>query len=153
MESEKSVSSVSSVSSEECEECMHMAPLQSFASAVTEDLDGVGLSRGPVLEAAVFSPKEDEQEETKRCTPEEGQAGSLQRDFCEVRALAISAILYTSITSAQVYAAQVAHSQALLVDCISSSVDAFTFVGAPLSQRCLENPYIYIYPLGITATE
>ena len=77
----------------------------------------MGLSRGPVLEAAVLSPKEAEQQETKRCTP-------------EVRALAISAILYTSITSAQVFAAQLAHSQALLVDCISSSVDAFTFVGA-----------------------
>lgn len=52
----------------------------------------------------------------KRCTP-------------EVKALLLSACLFTTITSFQVWAANLANSRALLMDCISSGVDALTFMG------------------------
>lgn len=51
-----------------------------------------------------------------RCTP-------------NIRALGISAFLFTLITVIQVFAANIAHSHALLMDCISMGVDAFTYMG------------------------
>jgi len=55
-------------------------------------------------------------EKAKRCTP-------------NVRALTVSAILFTTITVLQVGAALKANSHALLMDCISMGVDAFTYMG------------------------
>jgi len=52
----------------------------------------------------------------RRCTP-------------EVKALSVSAFLFSFITVVQVFAAHIAHSQALLIDCISMGVDAFTYLG------------------------
>eukprot|EP00913_Durusdinium_trenchii_P013696 g12859.t1 len=54
-----------------------------------------------------------------RCTP-------------EVKALTISFLLFGLITVVQVFAAQIAHSRALLMDCISMGVDSLTYLG-PLS--------------------
>eukprot|EP00931_Biecheleriopsis_adriatica_P020926 TRINITY_DN13840_c0_g1_i1.p1 TRINITY_DN13840_c0_g1~~TRINITY_DN13840_c0_g1_i1.p1 ORF type:complete len:291 (+),score=64.18 TRINITY_DN13840_c0_g1_i1:80-952(+) len=46
-----------------------------------------------------------------------------------IKALIISAFLFSLITVIQVFAAQIAHSQALLMDCISMGVDALTYMG------------------------
>jgi Co/Zn/Cd efflux system component len=46
-----------------------------------------------------------------------------------IRALAVSAILFTTITFLQVFAAIKANSRALLMDCISMGIDAFTYMG------------------------
>ncbi|CAK8991262.1 unnamed protein product [Durusdinium trenchii] len=51
-----------------------------------------------------------------RCTP-------------EVKALTISFLLFGLITVVQVFAAQIAHSRALLMDCISMGVDSLTYLG------------------------
>jgi len=51
-----------------------------------------------------------------RCTP-------------NIRALSVSAILFSVITVAQYFAAIAANSQALKMDCISMAVDAFTYMG------------------------
>jgi len=87
------------------------------------DLLSIGsLSKGPVfastLEETMVEDFSDSLEAQKvpRCTP-------------EVKTLAVSAALFSFITSLQIYAALVAHSRALLMDCISSAVDAFTFMG------------------------
>merc|ERR1712048_1013786 len=44
-------------------------------------------------------------------------------------ALAVTAFLFAFITVVQIFAAKIAHSQALLMDCISMAVDAFTYMG------------------------
>jgi hypothetical protein len=46
-----------------------------------------------------------------------------------IQALAITAFLFTLITVVQVFAAKIAHSQALLMDCVSMGVDALTYMG------------------------
>lgn len=46
-----------------------------------------------------------------------------------IKALIISACLFSLITVIQVFAAEIAHSQALLTDCISMGVDALTYMG------------------------
>ncbi|CAK9073185.1 unnamed protein product [Durusdinium trenchii] len=95
---------------------------------VEEDLHEMvdpGLSRGIVVYDMVEEQvKADEEELFDRMEPSKAKYFTP-----EVKALFISASLYTLITSAQVYAAHVSHSQALLMDCISSFVDAFTFMG------------------------
>ena len=53
-----------------------------------------------------------------------------RRCMPQVKALAISAFLFALITVLQVGAAKIAHSQALLMDCISMAVDSFTYMGA-----------------------
>jgi len=82
---------------------------------------GPQLSRGAVFNAVM----QDSVAEAKaaktlskgnRCTP-------------NVRALGVSAFLFTLITVVQYFAAIVAHSHALKMDCISMGVDAFTYMG------------------------
>lgn len=46
-----------------------------------------------------------------------------------IKALIVSAFLFSLITVVQVVASQIAHSQALLMDCISMGVDALTYMG------------------------
>ncbi|OLP86080.1 hypothetical protein AK812_SmicGene32864 [Symbiodinium microadriaticum] len=46
-----------------------------------------------------------------------------------IQALMVTAFLFTTITVAQVAAARIANSQALLMDCISMGVDALTYMG------------------------
>jgi divalent metal cation (Fe/Co/Zn/Cd) transporter len=46
-----------------------------------------------------------------------------------IKTLVMSAFLFSLITIVQVFAAHVAHSQALLMDCISMGVDAVTYMG------------------------
>jgi len=46
-----------------------------------------------------------------------------------IMALSISAFLFALITVVQMFAAKIAHSQALLMDCISMGVDALTYLG------------------------
>jgi Co/Zn/Cd efflux system component len=56
------------------------------------------------------------QNQTSRCNP-------------NIQALAVTASLFSFITVVQMFAAKIAHSQALLMDCISMAVDAFTYMG------------------------
>lgn len=79
------------------------------------------LSRGPVFTSMVEDAMDSNRplepsKRPKRCTP-------------EVKALLLSACLFSTITSFQVWAAYLAKSRALLMDCISSAVDALTFIG------------------------
>jgi len=82
---------------------------------------GPQLSRGAVFNA-VMQDSVDEAKAAgtlskgKRCTP-------------NVRALGVSAFLFTLITVVQYFAAIIAHSHALKMDCISMGVDAFTYMG------------------------
>lgn len=46
-----------------------------------------------------------------------------------IKALMLTAFLFSFITVVQIFAAKIAHSQALLMDCISMGVDAFTYMG------------------------
>lgn len=46
-----------------------------------------------------------------------------------IKALIVTAVLFITITLAQVAAARIANSQALLMDCISMGVDALTYMG------------------------
>mmetsp|Transcript_54503 Transcript_54503/g.128007 ORF Transcript_54503/g.128007 Transcript_54503/m.128007 type:complete len:319 (+) Transcript_54503:1-957(+) len=46
-----------------------------------------------------------------------------------IKALIVTAVLFTTITLVQVAAARIANSQALLMDCISMGVDALTYMG------------------------
>lgn len=46
-----------------------------------------------------------------------------------IKALIVTAFLFTLITVLQVFAARIAHSQALMMDCISMGVDALTYMG------------------------
>jgi divalent metal cation (Fe/Co/Zn/Cd) transporter len=71
----------------------------------------VHVMTGAMQEAEQGTAKKD-----KKCTP-------------NIRALAVSAFLFTLITVAQVFAAIKANSKALMVDCISMGVDAFTYMG------------------------
>jgi len=82
---------------------------------------GPQLSRGAVFNAvmqdAVDEAKADKTlSKGKRCTP-------------NVRALGVSAFLFTLITVVQYFAAIIANSHALKMDCISMGVDAFTYMG------------------------
>eukprot|EP00931_Biecheleriopsis_adriatica_P017493 TRINITY_DN12537_c0_g1_i1.p1 TRINITY_DN12537_c0_g1~~TRINITY_DN12537_c0_g1_i1.p1 ORF type:complete len:296 (+),score=36.40 TRINITY_DN12537_c0_g1_i1:78-965(+) len=53
-----------------------------------------------------------------------------------ITALIVSAFLFTLITVIQVFAAKIAHSQALLMDCISMGVDALTYMGNIVVECC-----------------
>jgi len=62
------------------------------------------------------------------------EAGDLKQEAFKaftpnIKALCVAASLFALITVAQVLAARVAHSQALLMDCISMGVDALTYLG------------------------
>jgi len=75
--------------------------------------DGVALNERP---DAREGTKKSTKSKARRCTP-------------EVKALSVSAFLFSFITVVQIFAAHIAHSQALLMDCISMGVDAFTYLG------------------------
>merc|ERR1719327_1054465 len=68
------------------------------------------------MQANMREAEESQVKKDKKCTP-------------NIRALAVSAFLFTTITVAQVFAALAANSKALMVDCISMGVDAFTYMG------------------------
>jgi Co/Zn/Cd efflux system component len=76
------------------------------------------LSRGAVFGAVMSNAVDQAKPEKKgtRCTP-------------NIRALSVSAFLFSLITVAQYFAAIAANSQALKMDCISMAVDAFTYMG------------------------
>jgi len=88
----------------------------------SDEYDGeVQLTEGVVFQEvmiAALSPKLNKipVDKEKRWTP-------------NIRALAVSAVLFSLITIIQVFAAQIAHSHALLVDCLSMGVDAFSYMG------------------------
>jgi len=93
------------------------------AEAVAGDMAiDANLPLGPVLTSAMEdamtpkNPKRAEQARAFPCSP-------------NVKALAVSAFLFALITLLQVGAARIAHSQALMTDCISMGVDAFTYMG------------------------
>jgi Co/Zn/Cd efflux system component len=79
---------------------------------------GPQLSRGAVFGAVMSNAVDQAKPEKKgnRCTP-------------NIRALSVSAFLFSLITVAQYFAAIAANSQALKMDCISMAVDAFTYMG------------------------
>jgi Co/Zn/Cd efflux system component len=81
---------------------------------------GPQLSRGAVfnavMEDVVQQSEKNAQSKGQRCTP-------------NVRALGVSAFLFTLITVIQYFAAIIANSHALKMDCISMGVDAFTYMG------------------------
>jgi Co/Zn/Cd efflux system component len=79
---------------------------------------GPQLSRGAVFGAVMSNAANRAQPETTKncCTP-------------NIRALSVSAFLFSLITVAQYFAAIAANSQALKMDCISMAVDAFTYMG------------------------
>jgi Co/Zn/Cd efflux system component len=80
---------------------------------------GPQLSRGAVFQAVmedVAAEKSTESSKGKRCTP-------------NIRALGVSAFLFALITVIQYFAAVIANSHALKMDCISMGVDAFTYMG------------------------
>jgi Co/Zn/Cd efflux system component len=58
-----------------------------------------------------------------------GKGSKKERLTPNIKALILTAFLFTLITVVQVFAAKVAHSQALLMDCISMGVDALTYMG------------------------
>jgi len=63
-------------------------------------------------------------------SPEQGPAADRQQGYqANIKALALSAFMVSWITIVQLFGAQIAHSQALLADCISSGVDALTYMG------------------------
>merc|ERR1719327_1317165 len=68
------------------------------------------------MQANMREAEESQVKKDKKCTP-------------NIRALAVSAFLFTTITVAQVFAAIAANSKALMGDCISMGVDAFTYMG------------------------
>lgn len=55
--------------------------------------------------------------------------GKKERLTPNIKALIVTSFLFTLITVVQVFAAKIAHSQALLMDCISMGVDALTYMG------------------------
>lgn len=71
--------------------------------------------------------------EDRRCTP-------------NIRALSVSAPLFTCITIPQVFAAVAARSQASMTDCICSGVDAFTYAGNVLVECCKRRPGEHAVP-------
>jgi Co/Zn/Cd efflux system component len=79
---------------------------------------GPQLSRGAVFGAVMSNAVDQAKPDKKgnRCTP-------------NIRALSVSAFLFSLITVAQYFAAIAANSQALKMDCISMAVDAFTYMG------------------------
>eukprot|EP00913_Durusdinium_trenchii_P014565 g13664.t1 len=88
------------------------------ADAVPAEKEWLGAS-AETLSMAIASFGQDVKpslQKSRRCTP-------------EVRALGISCFLFSLITVIQVFAAHLAHSQALMMDCISMGVDAFTYLG------------------------
>jgi len=72
--------------------------------------------RAEGVRVAVRKFTEGSDKQTSRCTP-------------SIKALAVTAFLFAFITVVQIFAAKIAHSQALLMDCISMAVDAFTYMG------------------------
>merc|ERR1719243_258098 len=68
------------------------------------------------MEDAVQQSEKNTKSKGQRCTP-------------NIRALGVSAFLFTLITVIQYFAAVIANSQALKMDCISMAVDAFTYMG------------------------
>merc|ERR1712003_498039 len=59
----------------------------------------------------------------------EGGDKPTTRCTASIKALALTAFLFSVITVVQIFAAKIAHSQALLMDCISMGVDALTYMG------------------------
>jgi len=102
------------------------APGSSAAQGCQADSgDGVldpNLSSAPVFSMAVHSTTTKNFEESAALEQKQGYKANIE-------ALAISACLFSLITIVQVIAARIAHSQALLMDCISMGVDAFTYMG------------------------
>jgi divalent metal cation (Fe/Co/Zn/Cd) transporter len=72
--------------------------------------------RGEGVRVAVRKFTEGSDKPTTRCT-------------ASIKALAVTAFLFSFITVVQIFAAKIAHSQALLMDCISMAVDALTYMG------------------------
>ena len=73
---------------------------------------------------------DDERESRRKKTGSTGGEKKNRRCMPQVKALAVSAFLFALITVVQMFAAKIAHSQALLMDCISMAVDSFTYMGA-----------------------
>ncbi|CAE6930222.1 unnamed protein product [Symbiodinium sp. CCMP2592] len=66
---------------------------------------------------------------TEELAAEEVSPRKKRRLTPNIKALIVTAFLFTTITVAQVAAARIANSQALLMDCISMGVDALTYMG------------------------
>ena len=67
---------------------------------------------------------------TETLTESQSAKPTKSRHFTpNIQALVLTTILFTVITLAQLVAAQIANSQALLMDCISMGVDALTYMG------------------------
>jgi len=82
------------------------------------------LSRAVIFNAVMEDSLDARDNKSVKETPEK------QRRWTpNIRALAVSAILFTTITLLQVFAAIKANSRALLMDCISMGIDAFTYMG------------------------
>jgi len=103
------------------------APVSSeMEDCQADDEDGVldpSLSIVPVFNMVVY--------DAMAGSAEESAALRQQQDYkakANIKALAISAFLFSLITVVQVFAAKAARSQALLMDCISMGVDAFTYM-------------------------
>merc|ERR1712157_178160 len=80
------------------------------------DMTSTHSHRAEGVRCAVRKFTEGSDKQTTRCTP-------------SISALAVTAFLFAFITVVQIFAAKIAHSQALLMDCISMAVDAFTYMG------------------------
>lgn len=93
---------------------------QNVNDTVLEDNEVVCQSRSlrnvSVLAVAKTLTGENEKAENTFLTP-------------NIKALMLTAFLFALITVVQVFAAKIAHSQALLMDCISMGVDAATYMG------------------------
>jgi len=94
------------------------------AEELVHDVSMASLSRAVVFNAVMEDSLDARDNKSVKETPEK------QRRWTpNIRALAVSAILFTTITLLQVFAAIKANSHALLMDCISMGVDAFTYMG------------------------
>jgi len=82
------------------------------------------LSRAVIFNAVMEDSLDARDNKSVKETPEKER-----RWTPNIRALAVSAILFTTITLLQVFAAIKANSRALLMDCISMGIDAFTYMG------------------------
>lgn len=107
-----------------------------FPAGPQEEYEGAPqLSSGAVFEAVMEEAFERASERAATGRSGEPRKAEEQGGRCarhctpNIRALAVSCTLFSLITVAQVFAAKVAHSSALLVDCISMAVDAFTYLG------------------------
>lgn len=98
---------------------------------VTEEvMENAQLSKAPVF-TAVMAESLETAEDTKDGSRHSTYKSSKKARRCtpEVKALSVSAVLFGTITVVQIFAARIANSQALMMDCISMGVDAFTYLG------------------------